>query len=352
MTAEKLLEGRRRLEALQTSRAIAVRRVLVLLVGAAMMAQPAEAVSLMRLIATIPLPGVAGRIDHLALDSTHHRLFVAALGNDSVEVIDLARNRRVDRVEGLGEPQGVLFLSERQKLYVTIGGASGVAVVSGSDLTNVGRIETREDPDNIRYEAAADRVWIGAGARQQAVLAAFGSNDSKVLFEIALDDHPESFQLEEKQPRVFVNVPGQQEVEVVDRERRSVVTSWKLPCAANFPMALDEEHERLFVGCRRPARILGLDTETGRLVAQVESPADADDIFIDQAAGRIYVSSGEGVVRTYIRREADRLEVAGDVSTGRGARTSLLDAGSHRFYVAVPSRGTSPAEIQVFDTSQ
>jgi len=235
---------------------------------------------------------------------------------------------------------------------VTIGGAAGVAVVSGSDPTGIERIETRGDPDNIRYEADADRVWIGAGARQQAALVALGGDDPKVLFEIALDDHPESFQLEAGGPRVFVNVPGKQEVEGVDRERRTVVARWKLPCAANFPMALDEEHQRLFVGCRRPAQILALDTETGRVVAEVESPADADDVFLDPAAGRMYVSSGAGVVRTYVRRGADGLEVAGDVATGIGARTSLFDAASHRLYVAVPRRGSAPAQIQVFDTSE
>lgn len=101
------------MKALLTSRAVAAACVLVFLFGVAMRAQPAGAASLMRRVATIPLPGVAGRIDHLALDSTHRRLFVAALGNDSVEVIDLAQNRGVDRIEGLREPQGVLFLAER-----------------------------------------------------------------------------------------------------------------------------------------------------------------------------------------------------------------------------------------------
>lgn len=325
--------------------------MLVFLLAGMLPVQPSGAASPLRLIGTILLPGVAGRIDHLALDPTQRRLFVAALGNDSVEVIDLARNLPIGRIDRLREPQGVLFLAGRGSLYVTLGGAASVAVVSGGDLAIAARIATREDPDNIRYEPGADRIWIGAGRGRRAGLSAFGSDEQELLFEIALDDHPESFQLEARGPRIFVNVPGEQEVEVVDRKLRNVVARWKLPCAANFPMALDEDYERLFVGCRRPPRILGLDTKTGRVVGEVDSPADADDIFLDPAAGRIYVSSGEGLVRTYVRREGGRLEVAGDVSTGGGARTSFFDAGAHRLYVAVPSRGIAPAEIQVFDTS-
>lgn len=323
-----------------------------LALGAGLLTQPSGAGdAILRRVAGIPLPGVVGRIDHLALDPAHHRLFVAAVAEGSVEVLDLAENRRVGRIEGLSEPQGVLYLPEPQRLYVTIGGAAGVAVRSGADLASTERIATREDPDNIRYEAGADRIWVGAGRGEQAALVALGSSAGEPLFDIALDGHPESFQLETKGSRIFVNVPSEQEVEVVDRELRNVVTRWKLPCASNFPMAFDEERKRLFVVCRRPARIVGLDTDTGRVVTEGDGPADADDIFVDSAAGRIYVSAGEGLVRTYDRREGDRLAVAGDVPTGSGARTSLFDTRSRRLYVAVPARDSAPAEIQVFDVA-
>jgi DNA-binding beta-propeller fold protein YncE len=305
----------------------------------------------MRLVATIPMPGVEGRIDHLALDPVHHRLFVAALGSNRVEVVDLARNRRAGEIDSLPEPQGALFLQERQRLYVTLGEAAHVAVFKSSDLTRVRRILTRTDPDNLRYEPGADRIWIGEGSGPEGALAAFGPDGEAVLFEIPLGDHPESFQLEVERPRIFVNVPGKQQVAVVDREKRTVLTRWTLPCSANFPMALDEAHARLFVGCRRPARLVALDTETGQVVAEADAPGDADDLFLDPAKGRIYVSSGEGLVRVYLRGDADRLEIAGDVSTGSGARTSVFDPESKRLYVAVPGRGSAPAEIQVFDTA-
>lgn len=324
--------------------------MLAALLGGALLAQPCGAASLMRRVARIPLPGVQGRIDHLALDPDRRRLFVAALGNDSLEVVDLEKARRVGRVEGLREPQGVLYVSGEKRLYVTLGGGAAVAVLDGSDLAILRRIASREDPDNIRYEAGPGHVWLGAGTGRGAALLALGGDPRHVVSEIALAGHPESFQLETSGPRVFVNVPGERAVEVADRRRGEVFARWALPCAANFPMALDEENGRLYVGCRRPARIVVLDTATGRVVAGIDAPGDADDLFLDPAAHRLYVSGGEGIVRTYELRAADRLEAAGDVSTGSGARTSLFDAQAQRLYVAVPHRGAAPAEIQVFDT--
>jgi DNA-binding beta-propeller fold protein YncE len=308
------------------------------------------AAALPREIARVALPDVDGRLDHLALDASTRRLFVAALGNGTVEVVDLGQARRVARVDGFREPQGVLWLAATGQLFVTEGGGAGVTILAGGDLTRAGRVALREDADNIRYEPGADRLWVGAGGNGSGVLAAFGPKDRQVVAEIALDGHPESFQLEASSPRVFVNVPRKHEVEVVDRERRRVVARWSLPHAANFPMALDERRGRLFVGCRRPARIVVLDTATGRVVDEVDGPADADDVFLDPEQDRLYVSGGEGFVRVYARRGADRLGVVGDLPTGPGARTSLLVPALHRLYVAVPSRGTAPAEILVFET--
>lgn len=303
-----------------------------------------------REVARIELPGVQGRIDHLALDAPGQRLFVAALGSGSIEVVDLAQGRRVARLEGFREPQGLFFLPEPGRLFVTEGAGTGLAILDGNPLTR-SAIVLPEDADNIRYEAGARRLWVGAGGGRSGALAAVDPDRGKVVSRIALDAHPESFQLEAGGPRIFVNVPGRQEVQVVDRERRQAVARWSLPYAANFPMALDEGRGRLFVGCRRPARLLVLDGETGRLVAELDSPGDADDIFVDSQSQRVYVSAGEGLLRVYTSREGDRFEAIGDVATGPGARTSLLVPELHRLYVAVPARGQAPARVLVFDTA-
>jgi YVTN family beta-propeller protein len=67
------------------------------------------------LVDTIELPGVDGRIDHLAVDVGARQLYVAALGNNTVEVLDL-KNRRVKTVPGFREPQGIAVAAEAREL--------------------------------------------------------------------------------------------------------------------------------------------------------------------------------------------------------------------------------------------
>ena len=103
---------------------------------------------------TIPLPGVRGRIDHLDIDSDGARLFVAALGNDSVEVIDLRTGKRSARLKHLREPQGAAYLPDAKRLPIANGGSGRVDIFSGHALTLAAQIDGLEDADNVRHDLA------------------------------------------------------------------------------------------------------------------------------------------------------------------------------------------------------
>lgn len=300
------------------------------------------------LAARIPLPGVEGRIDHLALDAAGPRLFVAALGNDTVEIVDLAKRERVSRLEGLSEPQGVVWLPDLRKLVVTNGGGAAASVFSGEDLADASRVRLRPDPDNARFDPISKRVLIGEGAGRDGALASLNPTKGEVVEVIPLGGHPESFQLEEKGDRAFVNVPSQGAVVVADRKKGEVVGRYRLPAGANFPMALDEAASRLYVATRRPARLYVLDTGTGKIVANLEAPGDVDDLFVDAARRRLYAVAGAGMVRVYRLAEKQPPEGVADVETGAGARTGLFDPDGSRLFVAVPHRGGQTAEIRVY----
>jgi DNA-binding beta-propeller fold protein YncE len=127
------------------------------------------------------------------------------------------------------------------------------------------------------------------------------------------------------------------------------VATWPLAgAAANYPMALDAAGHRLFVGCRRPARVLIYDTTTGKPAGSIETVGDTDDMFYDAATGRLYVSGGEGFIDVLDARQSALTHVA-RVPGAAGGRTSLFVAEQHRFYLAVPHRGAQKAEIRVYD---
>lgn len=65
-------------------------------------------------------------------------------------------------------------------------------------------------------------------------------------------------------------MPRARKIDVIDREKKSVIASWGVGIEiSNFPIALDEPSKRLFVVCRTPARLIVFDTDSGKSVAKL-----------------------------------------------------------------------------------
>jgi len=302
----------------------------------------------LRLIQTIPLPGVEGRIDHLAVDLAGQRLFVAALGNNTVEVIDLKKGERVQSLPGFKEPQGIAYLPDTNTVAVANGGDGVVTLLDGASLKPLKTIDFGDDADNLRYDAIRKRLYVGYGI---GALGAYDTAKGARLRDVPLDAHPESFQLDAAAGRIFVNVASLQKVAVVDANRSAVTATWPVTAgAANFPMALDASHHRLFVLTRKPPHLVVLDTATGKAVANLQADGDADDLFYDAARQRLYGCFGGGSVMVYTQSDPDHYTELARVPTAAGARTGVFSPDLRRLFVAVPHRANPNAEIRVFDT--
>jgi YVTN family beta-propeller protein len=293
---------------------------------------------------TIPLPGVEGRIDHFSFDPAGHRLFVAALGNNTVEVVDVKAGKVVHSITGLAEPQGVCFVAKENRLYVANGGDGAVRSFDATTFASLATVKFDDDADNLRYDASAKLVYVGHGS---GALGAIDVTRGGIASEVPLKAHPESFQLETKGPRAFVNVPGAHQIAVVDREKKAVIATWPLGLiAANFPMALDESNHRLMIASRVPARLMVFDTESGKEVARLDLHGDCDDLFVDPARRQIYASCGEGFIDVFAQTDADHYAPKESVRTEAKARTCFFDG--ERIYLAVPKRGDRSAEVRCY----
>ena len=301
----------------------------------------------MKLIQTMPLQGVEGRIDHLSIDIKGQRLFVAALGNNTVEVIDLNTGKVVHSISDLSEPQSALFVPSLNKIFVTNGGNGICQIFDGTSFAELGRVQISGDADNIRYDSNSTSVIVGYG---DGGLSFIDGSSAKEVSNVKLDGHPESFQFESSGARIFVNIPSSNQIAVVDRKQGKVVSTWLMTSAlANFPMAFDETQHRLFVGFRVPAKLIVFNTETGKPVTGFDSVGDVDDIFYDAAHKLIFVIGGEGYIELFSQRDADHYQSLGRISTADGARTGLWVVESNRLYIAVPHKGKQEAEIQVYE---
>ncbi|TMQ64923.1 MAG: hypothetical protein E6K79_06145 [Candidatus Eisenbacteria bacterium] len=301
----------------------------------------------LRLVQSVPLAGVEGRIDHMAVDPQGERLFVAALGNGTVEVVDLRSGRRERSLRGFREPQGLGFTNIPTRLFVSNGGDGTCDMVDGATFHHLRTLRFSGDADNIRYDAKANRIYVGYGGGAVGIVDA-RTGDS--LGNVALAGHPESFQLERDGARIFVNIPDASQVAVADRASGQVIATWKLGAyRANYPMELDDPGHRLFVGCRTPAAVVVLDTRSGRTLEAVPVDGDPDDMFYEARRERLYVACGAGFVDVLEPANLGGLRVIARVPTAPGARTALFVPERQRLFVAVPHHASQQSEIRVFD---
>lgn len=290
------------------------------------------------------LPGVYGRIDHLDVDLKGKRLFVAALGNNTVEVLDSRTGKQLHTIKDLSGPQGVLFVPELNKLYVTNNNGR-LDIFDATSFKLLTSISLASDADNIRYDANQRIIYIGFG---DGALARIDAKTDQRLSDITLSGHPESFQIENSGSRIFANVPGAG-IAVIDKTKVKVVNTIAT-LKGNFPMALDETHHRLFVGYRSTNQIAVIDTESGKEVSSVPSIGDVDDIYYDGKQQKLYASGGEGFIMVIKQTDANHYKVSSKITSEKGARTSLFVPEWDRLYVAVPRVGSRSAEIRVYQT--
>jgi len=301
----------------------------------------------LRLVQTIPLPNVDGRLDHFACDVAGKRLFVCALGNNSVEVIDLQTGERVHSISGLGAPQGVAYAAVANRLYVANDRAGVVQSFDGTSFRPVGQVDLKDDADNVRYDQAAGRIYVGYG---EGGIAIIDSSSGARVGRITLAAHPEAFVLEPQGARIFVNVPNARHVAVIDRTQAKVIATWGTGSAsANFPIALDPSGHTVFVGCRSPAALAVLDTNSGKVVATIPISGDVDDFFYDEKRHRVYAICGEGSIDVIDQVDHDTYKMREKTRTAPGARTGLFVPELSSLFVGVPHRGSQPAEVRRYD---
>ena len=326
---------------------------ILVIAGTHALAQEKEVLSLET---HVPLLGVKGRIDHFGVDVPGQRLFVAAVENHTLEVIDLKAGRRVHTIHDLAEPQGVLYDPSTKHLFVACGLDGITKVFDGDAFQVLQTVKFPDDADNIRYDPRSKGVIVGyAGAKQlrkrEEGTGGLGFIDpnGKKSGSIVIDAHPESFQLEKSGSRIFVNVPEKKEIEVIDAAKRAVQARWPVSAEDNFPMALDEGNHRLLVGVWQPPQLLVLSTETGKQVAAGEIAGKTDDLFYDSAPHRVYVLTSTGFLEVFEQKDADHYNRVARYPTPPGSQTGLFVPEWGKLFVAVRAQDEQSAEIRVYE---
>jgi len=330
--------------------------VLAFVGGMFSLAAEAQSSAPLILSRTIALPGIGGKFDHLAIDTAGNRLFIAATGNHSVEMIDLKTDKVQQSITGLGKPHGLAWFAATGSLYVADGSLGELRVYSGSPLALAGKIKLSTDADDMVGDEANHLLFVGHGtgdAANPTKVAVVDTRSFALIANLAVATHPEALDVDLQSHRVFANIADSGEVVTIDTGTKAITAHWKLTKAAdNVPLAFDAEHNMLFVACRTPGTVLGLDATTGKEVTGLPTAGGVDDLFYDPALRRVYVIAGVGEVDAYQLDDAKNLRALGVLHTAAGAKTALFVAAQNLLYVGIPGVGEHAAEIRVYATEK
>jgi hypothetical protein len=326
-------------------------RILVLTVGllafGAGIHKASAADSAMELKQTIELKGKAGSLDHLAIDAKRDRLFVANKANNTLDIVDIKAGKLLKQVPNQGGIQGIAYAPDLDRVIVGLGTGGFCNFFDGQEYKLLETKKFSDDSDNVRYDPRTHLVYVAHADKSLGVLDA---KTYELKTDIKLPGAAEGFQIETKRPRLYVNIPSPSEVVVIDTDKNEILNRYKVEMAGGqHPLALDEENHRLFLGCRKKAMMVIMDSETGKEIAGVEIPGEIDDLWLDTKNKRLYASCGDGAIAVLKQLAPDKYEVAEKIETPKGSKTSYFDAQTGRFFLGVPrSAATKAPEIRVY----
>lgn len=339
---------------------ILLRKALAIVSLALVSMSPVLAQPPLRLVQTIEMPEVpAGPYtDHMALDLKGNRLFTTMQAAHAVDVLDLARGLEVKSIGVLGNPHAIFFDPQANTFLVTDSVLGVLHVFDGASYSEIKSIQLQRGADGIVFDERTGFLYVSNGGEEAgqrfSLVSIVDVRRQEKIADIRIDSAGlEAMAIEPYTNRLFVNLPDEDSIAVIDLTTRQVIATWHLTKGRkNMAFALDPIHRLLFVGCRDTkvrGSVVVVSTRTGRESARIPIGGWVDSLFFDGASSRIYASCGVGEVFTLARQSNGQYRKLRDTDTAVMAKTSLYIPESRRLYVSVPHLGDTPAQVLVFE---
>ena len=286
--------------------------------------------------------GGQGGWDYLTVDPRTHRLYVPR-GTHTM-VIDSESGKAIADIPGQKIAHGVAIVPEAGRGFISDGGGDGAIVIF--DLKTyaiLGTIVAQPDADGIIFDSASGRVIVVSGDKGvlMSIKPDIDPKNGKIETPIDLGGAPE-FLASDGAGKVYVNLMDKNEVAVFDTKAGKVIARWPVaPGGAPVGMAIDTKKRRLFIGCRKPQKLIVMSTDDGKVLADLPIGDHVDAIKIDN--GQVFASCGDGTLAVVREASPEKFEVAQTVKTRQGARTMGIDPTTHRIYLPTAEFGPGAA---------
>jgi len=327
----------------------------------------------LKLIQSIPLPGINGDFDHFTVDLQGNRLFSAAEGHGTVEVFDMGTNEHI-RTIGQGvikQPHSLLYREDLSRLYVVDGTltSGAVRIYDGKDYSLIKNIGLPPYADWSIYDPVTKVFYVNGNGifvmRADSTVSVINTTSGVVVGQIKVNDNViTGFALDPSSPNIYTGMRNKKLVAVIDRKTLKVVATWPITIGegSNFGfMGLDSANHRLFVNTSnhrvtadpspgvKYQKMVVFDTRTGKEVQTIPINEHSDHLQYDAGTKRLFVVAAvPPSIEVFQQIDPDHYKPLGEVITEPRARVGLYVPERHRFYVAVPRYEEKVAHILVY----
>ena len=324
------------------------------LAGVATVAQAQTAQSPLKLIQTIPLPGVPAALDHMGIDVRGQRLFIPAEQHQTIEVVDLKAGKRIRTLSGALWPNTIAYNPSTNEIFVTDRSGGAIRVFDGTSYELTKSIDLPMGPDNATYDPATQIFYSISGAQwaglPYTLIAIIDTKTKEHTGDIRVDASNIQAMVIEPGPgsnkKMYADLADKNAIAVIDLQKRAVLATWTTAPECQMPeaAALDSVRHRLFVGCRMyptqpdwwlPGRMIVMNTDTGEVISQFPAVGGSDEMFFDPASQRIYLQGYEGIADVWKEVDPDHYQSIGRIQGGVHGKTSMYVPELKRYYVAV-----------------
>lgn len=276
--------------------------------------------------------GGEGRWDYLTVDHQTHRLYVTR--STHTMVIDSESGKVIADIPGQKSAHGVALDPADGRGFISDGGGSGAVVIFDLKTNTIlGKIAAQPDADGIIFDKASNRVLVvsGDGGVLMPLKPDVDPKNGKIDAAIDLGGKPE-FLASDGAGKVYVNLEDKDKVAVVDMKTRKVIADWPVaPGGEPVGMSIDRREGYLFIGCRKPQKLIVMSTHGGKIVADLPIGAGVDATRTHN--GWAFASCGDGTLAVAKEQSPGKFQIAQDLKTLRGARTMDMDYETRDIYL-------------------
>jgi len=282
--------------------------------------------------------GGDGRWDYLTVDPEHKLLFVPRTSHTMV--LDARTGKTVADIPGQKRNHGVAIAPSAGRGFITDGEDGSVTVFDLKTYAALGKVKAADDADGVIYDPGSGKVLVVCGDAGVMIPISpdVDVSTGKADAAVELGGKPE-FLAADGRGRAYINLVDKDQVAVVDTKAMKVLNKWPTaPGGSPVGMAMDQVRHRLFIGCRKPQKLVVMDANDGKVIAALPIGAGVDATKFD---GDAFASCGDGTLTVARETAPGTFEVVQTVQTPRGARTMGIDPTTHTLYL--PTAEFEPA---------